>query len=291
MIQIINQIYWDRINSGFMAGTSLKKDANEIIQFKNYLMPAGKTIIKWSSSLNYQASKEVPRLPILLSNKTYRLNIDLDTKPANTVIFCLRFFDLQTNEIKKIVFTDQEKEFIYPSDAVSYTFEIISGGCKEITFRRAQIGEAKIPIEAFDNFYPVTFKASKNKENKKIGLLLVADSKRARELNNFSLPNVLNFTLIIGYLSWQTNASQLKGLEDLIKKYSDQDLVIFSSSQTIDNFLQKNKFDIIETNKIVPSTDLTNNPIENSQTQWFNLAVNETNLQDAVNQTIEYLKE
>ena len=90
MMQIINQIYWDQINAGYMAGTSLKKTANEIVEFKNELMPPGKTIMKWSSSLNYQAHKEVPRLPILLSNKTYKLVIDLDVRPVDTAIFCLR---------------------------------------------------------------------------------------------------------------------------------------------------------------------------------------------------------
>lgn len=290
MIQTINQIYWDRINASYMSGTSLKKYPDETVKFKNELMPAGKTIIKWSSSLNYQSNKEVPRLPILQSGRSYQLVIDIDIKPINTAIFCLKFFDLQTTEINKIVFTEKEKQFVYPAEAVSYTFEIISGGCNEIKCRRLQLGNSNVPIEAFDDFYPVTISQLPN--TKKVGLLLVADSKRARELNNnLVLPPSINFTLIIGYLSWQKSNLQLEKLSQFLNHYIDCNLILLSSSEKIDEFLQENESNFIYQNKVVLSKQLMKPQTHNIQNQWFKPGINSTDIQDAVNNTIEYFKE
>ena len=121
-MKIINQIYWDRVNETYMYGTKLSKRIDETVTFQNNLMASGEKIMRWSSRLNYQAYKEVPRLPILLSGKKYRIKINMKVNPEDTAIFCLRFFDIQTDEISKVVFSSMEKEFIYPSQAVSYTF-------------------------------------------------------------------------------------------------------------------------------------------------------------------------
>ena len=96
-MKIINQIYWDRVNETYMYGTKLSKRIDETVTFQNNLMASGEKIMRWSSRLNYQAYKEVPRLPILLSGKKYRIKINMKVNPEDTAIFCLRFFDIQTD--------------------------------------------------------------------------------------------------------------------------------------------------------------------------------------------------
>ncbi len=48
-------------------------------------------------------------------------------------------------KLVKSCFHPWKKEFIYPSQAVSYTFEIINGGCSEINFAKVQLGRADLP--------------------------------------------------------------------------------------------------------------------------------------------------
>ena len=235
-MKIINQIYWDRINETYMYGTKLSKKIDEKVFFQNNLMAPGEKIMRWSSSLNYQAYKEVPRLPILLSGKKYRIKINMKVTPADTAIFCLRFFDIQTDEISKVVFSSMEKEFIYPSQAVSYTFEIVNGGCSEISFAKVQLGRADLPLNVFDGFFVMPL--NQPKEVKKVALILVADNKRARELPEDLKTTIKDTQVFMGYISWQELFNPTSKLESWLEKQKDQTLIIFSSDKKIDQILE-----------------------------------------------------
>lgn len=136
MKNVINQVYWDRMSETYLYGTAFKKNAKNEVTFKNKLMPSGKTLISWSSIANYQATKEVPSLPLLLNGQEYLLKISAKIKPENSAIFGIHFFDIQGNEIDKVIFTNLEQKFKYPTRAVKYTIEIINGGVEEINFKK-----------------------------------------------------------------------------------------------------------------------------------------------------------
>lgn len=239
-MDIINQVYWDRINETYMFGTQLRKNENEVINFENSLMASGIKIMKWSSSLNYQGNKEVPRLPILISGRKYRIKLNIKVEPEDTAIFCLRFFDLQAEEISKTVFYSKEKVFTYPARAVSYTFEIINGGCNQIEFERVQIGSADINKDAFNDFY--VKKLNKIEKSRIFALVLVLDNKRAREIiqqprNSTSV----NTQIMIGYISWQNLSNLAEYLENWMRDKDLEKIIVFSSDKKIDQEWENGK--------------------------------------------------
>lgn len=283
-MKIINQIYWDRINETYMYGTKLSKKIDEKVLFQNNLMASGEKIMRWSSSLNYQAYKEVPRLPMLLSGKKYRIKINMKVTPENTAIFCLRFFDIQTDEISKVIFSSMEKEFVYPRQAVSYTFEIINGGCSEINFAKVQLGRADLPLNAFDEFFVMPI--NKPKETKEIVLVLVADNKRARELPDGLKANIKDTQIFIGYLSWQELFNPISKLESWVKKYKEKTVIIFSSDKKIDQ-LWENTLSKKCNYEFVTS----NYTLENQEQQpWFLPDMVRLNQKQVLNNVERYLR-
>ena len=283
-MNIINQVYWDQFNETYMFGTKLIKKQDGNIFFKNELMAAGIKIMKWSSSLNYQANKEVPRLPILMSNMKYFIKIKIKVEPENTAIFCLRFFDLQGTEINKDVFTNTEKMFVYPERAVSYTFEIINGGCNELEFYKFQIGRANLEKEAFDGFYVMPINNCENIQKR--ALILVADNKRSREIihkSNFSNDSI---QIMIGYISWQSLFNLSGILIDWLKNQHYKKLIIFSSDKRIDKALKDIQFNDSYI-KLVTSPHIMQNQVEHD---WFLPEMVIINQNDLLNNVEQYLR-
>ncbi|WP_305036408.1 accessory Sec system protein Asp3, partial [Lactobacillus taiwanensis] len=238
MKNVINQVYWDRMSETYLYGTAFKKNAKNEVTFKNKLMPSGKTLISWSSIANYQATKEVPSLPLLLNGQEYLLKISAKIKPENSAIFGIHFFDIQGNEIDKVIFTNLEQKFKYPTRAVKYTIEIINGGVEEINFKKIQISPLDLE-EVFNDFYPHSIYLNKNSQ--KEGLILLDDSKRARIIAPFKIASHVEANLTIGYLSWQNKQHGLELMKDYINEHKDKELVIFSSSAEIDKSLENSK--------------------------------------------------
>ena len=238
MKNVINQVYWDRMSETYLYGTAFKKNAKNEVTFKNKLMPSGKTLISWSSIANYQAAKEVPSLPLLLNGQEYLLKISAKIKPENSAIFGIHFFDIQGNEIDKVIFTNLEQKFKYPTRAVKYTIEIINGGVEEINFKKIQISPLDLE-EVFNDFYPHSIYLNKNSQ--KEGLILLDDSKRARIIAPFKIASHVEANLTIGYLSWQNKQHGLELMKDYINEHKDKELVIFSSSAEIDKSLENSK--------------------------------------------------
>ncbi|WP_223225756.1 accessory Sec system protein Asp3 [Lactobacillus gasseri] len=247
-------------------------------------MASGDKIMRWSSSLNYQAYKEVPRLPILLSGKKYRIKINMKVNPENTAIFCLRFFDIQTDEISKVVFSSMEKEFIYPSQAVSYTFEILNGGCSELDFAKVQLGRADLPVKAFDEFFVMPL--NQPKEAKQVALILVADNKRAREIPEDLKTTTEDTQILMGYISWQGLFNPISKLESWLKKHEEETVLIFSSDKKIDRIWE---------NSLATKCDFefitSNYTLENQgQQPWFLPEMVKLDQQQVLNNVERYLR-
>lgn len=286
MKNVINQVYWDRMSDTYLYGTALKKDAKNKVIFKNKLMPSGKTLIGWSSIVNYQATKEVPSLPILRNGQEYLLKVSAKIKPKNSAIFGIHFFDIQGNEIDKVIFTDLKQKFKYPTRAVKYTLEIINGGVEEINFEKIQISPLDLEEEVFNDFYlhPIYLDENSQKE----GIILVEDSKRARIIAPFKIKGHVGTNLTIGYLSWQDKQHGFDLLKDYISKHQDKELVIFSSSLDIDEFLV-NSTSLNCT--VVYAKDFMNEGYHNLQETYLLKTYQEPDQVRMVKKAINYFKE
>lgn len=284
MKNVINQVYWDRMSETYLYGTAFKKNAKNEVTFKNKLMPSGKTLISWSSIANYQVTKEVPSLPLLLNGQEYLLKISAKIKPENSAIFGIHFFDIQGNEIDKVIFTNLEQKFKYPTRAVKYTIEIINGGVEEINFKKIQISPLDLE-EAFNDFYPHSIL---NKNSQKEGLILLDDSKRARIIAPFKIASHVEANLTIGYLSWQNKQHGLELMKDYINEHKDKELVIFSSSAEIDKSLENSK----SLNcTVVYSKALVDEGYHNLQETYLSKIYREPDQVRMVKEAINYFKE
>ncbi len=285
MKNVINQVYWDRMSETYLYGTAFKKNAKNEVTFKNKLMPSGKTLISWSSIANYQATKEVPSLPLLLNGQEYLLKISAKIKPENSAIFGIHFFDIQGNEIDKVIFTNLEQKFKYPTRAVKYTIEIINGGVEEINFKKIQISHLDLE-EVFNDFYLHSIYLNKNFQ--KEGLILLDDSKRARIIAPFKIASHVEANLTIGYLSWQNKQHGLELMKDYINEHKDKELVIFSSSAEIDKSLENSK----SLNcTVVYSKALVDEGYHNLQETYLSKIYREPDQVRMVKEAINYFKE
>ena len=66
-------IYWNK-NDFYKYGSQTTFHRNSV-KFKNDLMSPGKSIVSWTDSLNYQASRTFPQLPLLRKGRTYYVAI------------------------------------------------------------------------------------------------------------------------------------------------------------------------------------------------------------------------
>ena len=135
-------IYWNRRNF-YRYGSQLTFHHNSV-SFKNSLMSPGKSIVFWGTSLNYQAFRNFPQLPLLRKGHTYYLAAKFETVPVNSAYIKLDFKDNLGESIKKVYIKQQLGSFEYPEDAHSYTMELMSAGCEQIEFQQVEISETPI---------------------------------------------------------------------------------------------------------------------------------------------------
>ncbi|UTX36740.1 accessory Sec system protein Asp3 [Ligilactobacillus salivarius] len=135
-------IYWNK-NDFYKYGSQTTFHRNSV-KFKNDLMSPGKSIVSWTDSLNYQASRTFPQLPLLRKGRTYYVAIKVETIPENSAYLKIDFKDNLNESIKKVYIKDQLGSFEFPQNAHSYTMELMNAGCKQIKFQQIEISETPI---------------------------------------------------------------------------------------------------------------------------------------------------
>lgn len=212
MEQIINQIYWDDVSNTYMPGTKFKKFSDKSVEFENILMAPGDSIVTWTSRNNYQSSKTVPQLPILIKGHSYKIFIKAKTQPADTCVNRLTFYDMQDEEIERKDFTSLEYNFVFPANATSYKFEIINAGCEKITFKRMQIADENLPKEIFDDIY---FSEELNPDPKQtLNVILVMDNINGRKVWSHLKRYAGNSRMLVVNISWQGRAKAGQAVKD-----------------------------------------------------------------------------
>ena len=63
------------------------------VRLYNPLLPSGEILKTWFSSVNYQAARTQPQLPLLKRNQEYQLSLAFDCQPENGVYTKITFFD------------------------------------------------------------------------------------------------------------------------------------------------------------------------------------------------------
>lgn len=231
----INEAYWEPGVSVFTEGSNVHFTDKQVAHFENKLMEPGSAIISWSSTGNYQMDRIVPQLPTLKINQSYRIVVDATAEPENSAFTRLTFYDLQGQPIDKVEFYDRDKEFAYPAGAYRYTVQIINAGCTNLTFNKLQIGDASLPLEAYDDWW--VERAHHTDQWASMNVLVVRDPKRQRSTTlDFDKKVDLPFQVV--HTSWQYTHDFAKDLEQWIWNHDLQDAHLVSSAKIFDVPLQ-----------------------------------------------------
>jgi len=152
---IIYSIRWDNLaNESYLYGSNIIFEPDETVRFFNHLMPPGQTIRRWQSSLNYQAKRHEPQLPILEEGKCYEIRSYACCKPEGGVKLRIKYFDRQGEMAGTEIIDKRVDEFICPQGAASYELELINAGVEELVFHHIEIqkkNENDINVRVFNN--------------------------------------------------------------------------------------------------------------------------------------------
>jgi len=128
-------VRWGSPNSrASLYGTALTLKTSGEVHLVNPLMPSGTTIQEWYSFTDYQSVRDIPALPLLYDGKTYRLHPAIESTPAGSVIFDVRYFDRFNTLIRTDVLYPPSYSFEYPAEADHYTIRLVNAGCDELRF-------------------------------------------------------------------------------------------------------------------------------------------------------------
>ncbi|MGN1284822.1 MAG: accessory Sec system protein Asp3 [Candidatus Limosilactobacillus intestinavium] len=215
MQKLVNEVYWLN-NQTFSNGSQIGITAKRQVEWINPLITPGQAVITWKSVYNYQGDKTVPQLPILKSGSRYRIYAHISSQPVDSYIIRLTFYNLQGTEIKRVELRSRQKNFIFPTDAVSYQIEIISAGMTAMEFDRLDICSTDMPSEVHDDIWvhePIN-ESSMLPPN----IIIMKDSKQARKTHPELIENAAYFPIQLISINWQYDGNVITWL----KKWLDQ---------------------------------------------------------------------
>lgn len=134
-------IKWGEMGGTFMYGTNVTYHSDYHISLYNPLLPSGEVIRSWVSSVNYQAARIQPSLPLLKKNYNYRLRFDMDCRPENGIYIKVIFFDRYGDVVDEKLEKVKEFTFSYPAEAFTYQVSLLSAGFESLEFYSLSIEE------------------------------------------------------------------------------------------------------------------------------------------------------
>lgn len=139
---MVVQIKWgDSVKNAYNYGSLVTFLENRVI-FDNPMMSPSLPITSWSSRSNFQGYRAQPALPLLKRGQTYRLVLEADVTPANSIYIKVTYFDRLGEELYFDTLKDDQWLFTYPLGASHYTFELINAGCEHLVFDRLLLLES-----------------------------------------------------------------------------------------------------------------------------------------------------
>jgi len=134
-------IGWGEIASTYMYGTEVSYHTNKCISIYNPLVRSGVVIRSWDSSVNYQASRTQPSLPLLKRKQDYQLCMNFECHPTNGVYTKIAFFDRYGDVIEEKIEKMKVFDFTYPDDTYTYQVSLLSAGFESLDFYSFSIKE------------------------------------------------------------------------------------------------------------------------------------------------------
>ena len=124
-----------------MYGTSVTYHQDQNISLYNPLVASGEIIRSWTSSLNYQANRVQPSLPLLKRKHDYEISMNMECRPTNGVYTKIAFFDRYGDVIEEKVEKVKTFPFTYPDDTYTYQVSLLSAGFESLDFYSFSIEE------------------------------------------------------------------------------------------------------------------------------------------------------
>ena len=139
-------VRWGEHNSrDSLYGSALRVAPSGEVHLVNPLMPSGTTLQEWYSFTDYQALRDTPALPLLRHGGRYRIEPRIESTPARTTHFEVRFHDRFGDLVATEVLYAPDYEFTYPADGHSYTIRLVNAGCDELRFTSFDLAEVTSP--------------------------------------------------------------------------------------------------------------------------------------------------
>ncbi|MDS2221851.1 accessory secretory protein Asp3 [Streptococcus pneumoniae] len=136
-------IYWGEVGGIYMYGTTVSYYPDKSVRLYNPLLPSGEILKTWFSSVNYQAARTQPQLPLLKRKQEYQLSLVFDCQPENGVYTKITFFDRYGDILEKKVEKVKDFIFTYPEDSYTYQVSLLSAGFESLTFYHFSIKEIR----------------------------------------------------------------------------------------------------------------------------------------------------
>lgn len=177
-------IKWESsyLNS-FNYGSKIAYKSNGDVFFSSPLMPAGATIKMWRSVTQFHVHRESPTLPVLNQSKHYYIQIATEQIETTSIQIRLAFFDSEDELIEEKYFQKLEGHFIYPSEAVSYTIELVNKHVQSFIFKQIFLMDYQLhslyTVNKYKSGNLLVFKSKKNLENKR---KIISFSKSAKNI-------------------------------------------------------------------------------------------------------------
>ena len=134
-------IQWGPVGATFMYGTSVTYHSEYHIGIYNPLVKSGEILKTWFFSVNYQAFRTQPSLPLLKRKQDYQLCMNFECHPTNGVYTKISFFDRYGDIIEEKIEKMKVFDFTYPDDTYTYQVSLLSAGFEFLDFYSFSIKE------------------------------------------------------------------------------------------------------------------------------------------------------
>ena len=135
------EINWDEVGGTYMYGSTVSYYPDKSVRLYNPLLPSGEILKTWFSSVNYQASRTQPSLPLLKRKQDYQLCMNFECHPTNGVYTKITFFDRYGDVIEEKIEKMKVFDFTYPDDTYTYQVSLLSAGSESLEFYSFSIKE------------------------------------------------------------------------------------------------------------------------------------------------------
>lgn len=135
------EINWDEVGGTYMYGSTVSYYPDKSVRLYNPLLPSGEILKTWFSSVNYQASRTQPSLPLLKRKQDYQLCMNFECHPTNGVYTKITFFDRYGDVIEEKIEKMKVFDFTYPDDTYTYQVSLLSAGFESLEFYSFSIKE------------------------------------------------------------------------------------------------------------------------------------------------------